>query len=74
MKIINYQGKDIEVEEVEVLTSKEKWNEYQLADGSVLQTKTVLIKVARALHERTPEGDALYIAQSQNIVKVRTTK
>ena len=71
---IKYQGKNVEVEEVEVLTETERWNEYQLADGSVLSVKSVLVKVCRAVNEKAPDGTALYVINSQNVVKVKTTK
>lgn len=31
--IIPYQGKTIEVYEIETLTADEKWNTYKLSDG-----------------------------------------
>lgn len=71
MKIIKYQGKDIEVQEIEVLTSQELWNEYQLSDGSVLSVKTVLVKVLKAKDTLNDQGEPLYMVNSQNIVKVK---
>jgi len=68
---LTYQGKQVEAEEVEVLTETERWNEYQLADGSVLSVKLVLIKVMKALDEKSPDGQALYMINSQNVVKVK---
>ena len=41
METIKYQGKDIEVEEIDVLTETERWNEYQLGEGNVLSVKAV---------------------------------
>lgn len=72
MKTINYQNRQIEVEELDVLNSNERWNEYQLSDGTELATKTVLVRVFKAKNEKTPDGDALYIINSQNIVKAKT--
>jgi hypothetical protein len=73
MKHINYQGKSIDAEEIDVLTSNEKWNEYQLADGAELATKTVLIRVFKAIAEKTPDGEPLYIINSNSFVKVKNT-
>lgn len=67
---ITYQGQQIEAQEVEVLTSNEPWNEYQLGNGKLLRVKTVLIQVFRAVEGKSPQGEDLYIIQSQNIVKV----
>ena len=68
---IEYQGRTIECEEVEVLTSNELWNTYQLADGTILSTKTVLVSVAKAISEKNPDGTALYITKAQTIVKAK---
>ena len=68
---VPFQGKDIEVQEVEVITSHEPWNEYQLGDGKVLCTKSVLVDIYRAVEEKTPEGEPLYIIKSHNIIKIK---
>jgi len=68
---IPFQGKDIEVQEVEVIASNEPWSEYQLADGKVLSSKTILISVFRAIEERGPDGEFIYITRTQNILKVK---
>ncbi len=70
-KLVSYQGRNIEVEEVEVLAESERWNEYQLADGKVLRIKTVLLSVVRAVNERTPDGTPLYITKTHNVVEVK---
>lgn len=72
--IINYQGKSIEVEEIDVLTEKELWNEYQLSNGDVLSIKLILIKVIKAYTEKSPDGLPLYIVRTQNVVKVKGVK
>lgn len=69
--LINYQGRQIDVDEVEVLTETERWNEYQLSDGKVLSVKTVLVKVARANSEVDKDGNKLYVVNTQQIVKVK---
>ena len=68
---INYQGKDIEVKEVEPVTAKEDWNEYRLLDGKVLMIKTVLIRACEAVDEKAPNGETLYVVNTQQIVKVK---
>lgn len=74
MKHIKYQGRSVDTDEVDVVSSNEHWNEYQLADGTELAIKTVLIKVFKATTEKTQDGDPLYITNSQNIVKVKTVE
>lgn len=68
---INFQGRLVEAEEVETLTADEKWNTYKLADDKWLSVKTVLVKVCRATIEKTPEGEPLYVINTQTIVKVK---
>jgi len=71
MKTLNYQGKEIEVIEVEPVTSNEVWNEYQLSDGKVLSIKTVLITTLKAVSEKDADGNSLYVVKTQQIVKVK---
>lgn len=72
--LTKYQGRDIEVEEVEVGAAKENWNEYHLADGNTLLVKTVLVRVLGAIKEKTETGEPLYMVNSQIILKVRQPK
>ena len=70
-KLAKYKDREIEVKELDVLSSKESWNEYQLEDGKTLLVKTILIEVSRALTEKTPDGELLYLTKTQQIVRVR---
>lgn len=69
--LMDYNGRKVEVVEVEVLHSSEPWSEYELLGGVVLSHKTVLVSVYRALTEKAPDGSVLYLTKSQNIVKVK---
>ena len=71
MTIVKYQGKDVEAEEIDVVMETERWNEYQLVNGSILSVKSVLIKVFKAVDTKTSGGEALYLINTQNIVKVK---
>ena len=71
MTTINYQGKQIEATEIEVITANEPWSEYRLQDGKLLCVKNVLISVYKAVNEKTPDGKPLYMTKNQNIVKVK---
>lgn len=73
MKTIQFQGKALEVIELDTLSENEHWNEYQLSDGAVLSIKLVVRKIFKAVNEKNEEGDPLYVAQSQNIMKVKGT-
>ena len=74
MKHIKYQGRSVDAQELDVVSSNERWNEYQLADGTELAIKLVLVKVFRAVTEKSPEGEPMYMVNSQNIVKVKTVE
>lgn len=65
---VPYQGRQVEGESVEFLTRKEDFNEYQLADGKVLKIKMVVTRIIRLEEERAPDGNPVYIIQSQNVV------
>jgi hypothetical protein len=69
--LVPFQGKNIEVNEVEIVTSNEIWNEYRLTDGKILRIKTVLITACKAISEKDPEGNPLYIVKTQQIVNVK---
>lgn len=57
--------------EVEMLESKERWNEYRLADGTTLRLKPVMIAIFRADGEFTPDGEPVYNMKSTLITDVR---
>lgn len=47
---------------------KEDWNVYKLEDGTTLRVKLVLGQVFKLVGEKTPEGEPVYQARSQNFV------
>jgi hypothetical protein len=59
--------------EVEVLDSKERWNEYQLADGTTMRVKSVVIAVFRENIHQMPDGEPVYSMKSTLITDVRTS-
>jgi len=67
---IKFGGQEVSAELVEVGQTNEKWNEYLLDDGSVLKMKLVLKKVFRVIDQYDPDGNPVYVAESQNIVTV----
>ncbi len=67
----NFQGKEVEATEVDVLLSKEQWNEYQLADGKVLLLKTVLVGVQRIEGNTNPDGTPIYQFQTHLVPRVK---
>ena len=60
--------------DVEVLTAKEAWSEYHLADGTVLRIKPIMISVSRAPEAQTTDGDPVYSMRSTLVTDVRPTR
>ena len=69
-----YLNQMIDATEVEPITSKEEWNEYQLANGDVLLTKTVLVKILKAKDIKAPDGTPLYSVNTHVVVKVKSVE
>jgi len=65
---VPYQGRQVDGETVDFLTRKEDFNEYQLADGKILKIKMVVTRIIRLVEERAPDGNPVYLIQSQNVV------
>ena len=57
--------------EVEVLEAKETWSEYQLADGTLLRVKPIMISVTRLEDAETTTGEPIYTMKSTLITDVR---
>lgn len=60
--------------EVEVLSAKEAWSEYQLADGTVLRLKPIMIGISRVPDAQTADGDPVYNMKSTLITDVRPAR
>ena len=65
---VQYQGRQVEGESVEFLTRKEDFNEYQLTDGKILKIKMVVTRIIKLKEEKAPDGNPIYLIQSQNVV------
>lgn len=46
----------------------DEWNEYELEDGSVIRTRTIITKVLRLDGYFDPYGNPIYVVQSQMVV------
>jgi len=53
------QGKDTPGVEVDVKSSVEHWNEYELSDGTALKVKVVVTRVVRTDNFK-PDGEPVY--------------
>ena len=68
MEIVLPDGRKIQATEVEVKTSKEFWNEYELEDGNVIKIKLVLVKVLKTSEKDMITGVPVYITNTQNLM------
>lgn len=68
---MEFQGRQVEAQEVEFLTRKEDWSEYQLTTGPVIRVKTVVTDVAELVGEKDSEGNPVYVVRSTNVIRVR---
>jgi hypothetical protein len=64
---VPFQGRLIDGEEVAFREIDERWNEYDLSDGTRIRIKLVLTKVLR-LDEYNPDNDPVYVIASQNVL------
>jgi hypothetical protein len=64
-----YQGKTVDGEEIAFETDGEQWTQYQLADGTKLKVKLVMMDVVR-LAEVDENGVPVYLFTAQQIVGV----
>ncbi len=62
------------ISEVEVVSAKEAWSEYHLADGTILRIKPIMIGVSRVSESQTAEGDPVYNMKSTLVTDVRPAR
>jgi hypothetical protein len=60
--------------EVEVLSAKEAWSEYHLADGTILRLKPIMIGVDRLPETQSADGDPIYNMKSTLVTDVRPAR
>jgi len=60
--------------DIEVVSARELWSEYQLADGTVLRLKPIVIGVSRVADAQTLDGDPVYEMKSTLVTDVKATR
>jgi hypothetical protein len=58
-------------EPVDVVSSKEAWSEYQLADGTVIRAKSVLLDVKKMIGQFNADGEPVYVMQLTGVNQAR---
>lgn len=51
------------IDPVDVVSSKEGWSEYTLADGTTIRAKAVMLDVKRAADQYSPDNNPIYVMQ-----------
>ena len=64
---VQFGGEMVPAEEMDYEPLRESWNEYRVADGSLLRMKVVVSKILR-LEKRNPQGEPIYVISSTNVV------
>lgn len=66
---VNYQGRLVDGVEMD-FTAKEGWNEYELADGTVLRMKAVASNIIKVLDAYDNDGNPVYLVKSSNVLGI----
>jgi hypothetical protein len=67
---VPYQDRQVEAVRVAFTSGGEPFASYQLADGSTLQLKAVLLEVLRLVNEYNPNGDPVYVMKARPVSNV----
>lgn len=59
------------LEPIDIVSSKDSWTEYELADGTVLRAKAVVLDVKKAVGQYSPDGDPIYVLQTTLLHQIR---
>ena len=57
-----------DAERIEIEDAQEQWNQYRLADGSLLRVKQVATEVWRIVGEYDAEGNPLYVIRTAGVL------
>jgi hypothetical protein len=64
-------GIELEVVDVPITSAKEYFNEYELADGTILHAKGVATSVVRVDGQKLPDGRPVYFVTMNPSVDVK---
>ncbi len=69
-KIRMPDGREVDAIELGFQASGEHWSEYLVDDGTVIRLKPVAVQVSRVEGEYDPQGNPVYLIQTQNVMVV----
>jgi hypothetical protein len=67
---VTFGSATLEVEDVEIASSHEVFNDYTLADGTLVKVKSVLTRMSKVVGQMTPEGKPAFIVSVTPVVEV----
>jgi hypothetical protein len=67
---ISFAGTEIEVEDVNVVSSREDFNEYVLEDGRIVKVKSVLTTLAKVVGAESTDGKPVFIVTVSPVILV----
>ena len=62
MPTVEYKGQKVEAENLDFTTITEEWNQYQLADGTVIKVKLVVGKILSPIGILSDDGERLFFS------------
>ena len=60
---VEFEGKVVPAEELDVEAEKESWTVYKLEDGTTIKFKHALAKICRLKDVFKPDGEPIYVYQ-----------
>ena len=67
---VPFGGHMVDVEDVDFVTVKEAWNEYQLADGYRIRVRTLVSIVSRIPGKKSSDGLPVYAVKHHTHVEI----
>lgn len=71
MAKMKYQGREVETTPVEIIHQQEHTNEYQLADGTLVKVRVVVLDIVKIEGEFDANGGPLYNVNSKTVTSAR---
>jgi len=67
---VPFEGKSHDAIDLDFKTINEDWNEYQVADGTIVRLKTVVTNIVKVPEKYDNAGNPVYIVKSSNVLSI----
>jgi hypothetical protein len=67
---VPFEGKSHDGIDLDFKTMNEDWNEYQVADGTIVRLKTVVTNIVKVPDKYDNAGNPVYIVKSSNVLSI----